>query len=188
MCSGALGTVEISLGTLLGCIERRWEIRALGHLSFHWVYILEIHKNFHLKGRLLLKKEKVESHWLIGISLSEGKKHSSSFGEMKPHFFSLSLKKKKDISSIPKKKKYKYPYNYDLDLTNINILPHIFYMKKIWLTQVRPFCALPKLPFFHTSPGITLILKMIDIKLHIRCTFCYKMHGPITYLYIVCAS
>ena len=167
MCSGALGSVEISLGTLLSHIERRWEIRALGHLSFHWVYILEIHKNFHLKGRLLLKKEKVESHWLIGISLSEGKKHSSSFGEMKRHFFSLSLKKKKKVFQAYIKK-YKYPYNYDLGLTNINILPHIFYMKKISLTQVRPLCALPKLPFFHPSPGITLILKMIDIKLHIR--------------------
>lgn len=77
------------MGTLLGCIERKQGFRAPQLLL---VVCNRNPYNFSSERKtLLLKKEKkkMERHCIIGVSLSEGKKHSSSFGEMKRNFLSL---------------------------------------------------------------------------------------------------
>lgn len=70
----------------------------------YWLYILGIHKNFHLKRGLFLKKEKLENHWIIGISLSEGEETQwNTLGKWNWARFLFHLKKTQfsNIQNIP---------------------------------------------------------------------------------------
>jgi hypothetical protein len=129
--------------------------------QFYWgifltyLYVRKPEK-IHLKARLLLKKDKVENHWLIGISLSEEKKHSGLlWGNETLAYFPFHLQR----GIFKPTEKYRYPYNYGSDLTNINILPHIFYIKR------RKYClsrgSFPKSPTVPPSHGVALIWKLV---------------------------